>query len=448
MTSEISTKKAKKPLSDAEIRATRPGEKVKRLADGTVRGLYLEVRPNGGKSWVLRWERQGKANSIGLGPYPERTLAEARRVAMEKRRLLLDGLDPAEEKRRERQAARKESEVERATFEAIALEWYKGMLPTWRPRHSETVRQRLNDYLLPRLGSLPVAEVTPPILLEALQPLVNTGRLDVAHKTKIIAGQILRYAMARGLVLFDASASLRGALPPKPRSNRHAHVLAPKDVAGLMRAIYSYQGDYVTIVALRLTPLLLLRPGELRSILWKEVDLDAAELRLESDPTELDLRKDGRKLHKGLVVPLPTQAVELLRSLKPLTGHCKFVFPSARTRHGGKYERPMSENTVAAALAALGYAGRQTPHGFRHMASTWLNEQGWPADAVERQLSHEPKDSVRATYNQAQLLPVRREMLQAWADYLERVQVPQHYATLCNVVQCPPKTVPWCLESC
>ncbi|WP_027193085.1 tyrosine-type recombinase/integrase [Megalodesulfovibrio gigas] len=416
------TTKAKKPLTDKEIRAAKPGEKVKRLPDGTVRGLYLEIRPAGGKSWVLRWEKSGKANSIGIGPYPDRTLADARALALEHRRLLLDGLDPAGEKRKEREAARHEAELERATFGAVAGEWFTGMEPTWSPRHAATVRQRLDHYLLPPLGSLPIAEVTPPVLLDALQPMVKAGHLDTAAKTKIIAGQVLRFAMARGLTAFDAAASLRGALPAKSRAHHHAHMTHPKEIGGLMRAIYAYGGDFVTIVALRLMPLLLLRPGELRSLLWREVDLDAAELRLDHAPAELDARKDGRKLHKCLIVPLPTQAVELLRSLQPLTGHCKFVFPSARTRHGGKCERPMSENALAAALAAMGYAGRQTPHGFRHMASTWMNEQGWPADAIERQLSHEPRDAVRGTYNLSQLLPVRRQMLQAWADYLDALR--------------------------
>jgi len=253
-----------------------------------------------------------------------------------------------------------------------------------------------------------VRDILAPELLATIRRIESRGAIETAHRTLQNCGQVFRYAVASGYADRDISGDLRGAIPPT-KEKHHASVTDPKDVAALLRTIESYAGSFVTMCALRLAPMTFVRPGELRHAEWGEIDLDKAEWRIPAEKMKM------REQH---IVPLSRQAVAILRELHPLTGAGKYVFPSVRTQ-----ARPMSENTVNAALRRLGYAkDEMTGHGFRSMASTLLNEMGWNRDAIERQLAHAERNSIRAAYNFAEFLPERRKMMQAWADYLDKLR--------------------------
>jgi integrase len=261
--------------------------------------------------------------------------------------------------------------------------------------------------VFPWLGKRHINEITAPELLTVLRRVENRGALETAHRINQICGQVFRYAIATGRAERDISADLKGALPPT-RVKHHASITEPKQVGELMRAINSYSGSFTTAIALKLSAILFVRPGELRQAEWSEIDFENKEWRIPAEKMKM------RELH---IVPLCKQAISLLEELRPLTGRAKYLFPSVRTD-----TRPMSNNTINASLRRLGYTKEQmTAHGFRSMASTILNEQGWNRDAIERQLAHSEKDGVRAAYNYAQYLPERKKMMQAWADYLDGI---------------------------
>lgn len=390
------------PLTDRKIQGAKPQDKIFKLADGG--GLYLEITPNGGKWWRLKYRHGGKEKRISLGVYPEVSLKEARDRREVARRLIAEGVDPSQA----RQSHKAHAAADTVTFEKTARDWYEKFRPGWRDTHSRIVIQRLEHNIFPVFGARPVNDIQPPELLRAIRMIENRGAVETARRVLGICGQIFRYAVASGLADRDPSADLKGALPPC-RAKHFASVTDPKDVAGLLRAIDGYTGSYVVLCALKLAPLLFVRPGELRHAEWTEINLDEAEWRIPGHKM---------KMSEAHIVPLPRQVTAILRELHTLTGEDKYVFPSIRTP-----ARPMSENTVNAALRRLGYAkDEMTGHGFRSMASTILNEQGWPSDAIERQLAHRPRNKVRAAYNHAQHLDVRRKMMQAWADYLDALR--------------------------
>lgn len=390
-------------LTDAAVRNAKATDKTLRLKDE--RGLYLEVSPKGGKWWRLRYWLASKENRLSLGVYPDVSLKEARERRDEARRLIAKGIDPS--------AARKEEKAEVAaealTFEHVAREWYERFKPKWSPSHSLDVIQRLEKNVFPSLGPRPIRDITAPELLAAVRLIEGRGAIESARRVLQMCGQIFRYAIATGQADRDIAADLRGALPPA-REKHHASITDPKGVAQLLRAIDGYQGSFVAHCALRIAPLVFARPGELRHAEWSEIDFDKAEWRIPAEKMKM------REQH---IVPLSRQAVAILRELQPLTGAGRYVFPSIRTS-----ARPMSENTVLAALRRMGYTkDEMTGHGFRSMASTLLNEQGWNRDAIERQLAHGERNAVRAAYNFAEFLPERRRMMQAWADYLDKLKV-------------------------
>lgn len=401
------------PLTDLEIRNAKPREKAYKLFDGG--GLYVEVAPAGGKWWRLKYRHCGKEKRMSLGTYPETPLASTKRdgrvikgardKASEARLLLADGLDPSEH--RKAAEARKVA-IESDSFEAVGREWFAKNKPRWVVDHADKIIARLERDLFPWIGKKPIAEVTAPELLQCLRRIEARGSLDTAHRAKQDASAILRYAIATGRAQRDPAQDLRGALPPA-KGGHFATITDPQAVGALLRAVDGYSGDMITRSALRLMPLVFVRPGELRHAEWAEFDLDAAEWRIPG------VRMKMRETH---IVPLSVQAVEILRELEPLTGSGRLLFPSTRAK-----TRPMSENTVNAALRRMGYGSDEmTGHGFRAMASTLLNEQGWKPDAIERQLAHAERNKVRASYNHAQFLPERRKMMQAWADYLDMLK--------------------------
>lgn len=390
-------------LTDAAARNAKPGAKAVRLFDA--KGLYLEISPSGGKWWRLKYRVAGKEKRLSLGVYPEIKLGAARAKRDAARELLDRGVDPGERRKIDK-ALRVEGTAN--SLEAVAREWYAKYSPGWASSHSSKVLRRLELDVFPWVGSRPIAEIEPAEILATLRRVEGRGAIETAHRALQNVSQVFRYAVATGRAKSDPTRDLRGALPPA-NVRHHPTITEPKAIGALLRSIDGYAGAPVTKAALYLAPLTFVRPGELRRAEWPEFDLDGAEWRI---PAE------RMKMRAPHIVPLSTQAVTILRELEPLTGQGRYVFPGARS-----IRRPMSENTVNAALRNLGYTKEQmTGHGFRSMASTLLNEQGWNRDAIERQLAHAERDEIRAAYNYAEHLPERRKMMQAWADYLERLQ--------------------------
>jgi integrase len=386
-------------LTGIEIRSAKAAEKAIKLFDSG--GLYLLVNPNGSRWWRLKYRYGGKERGISLGVYPEISLKRARAKRDEARRLVAEGVDPSAERKASKLALHE-------TFRGIADEWLDLQAKTLAPVTFNKARWMLTEFVYPRLGARPINEITPPDLLAALRAVEARGKRETAHRTKQRVGQILRYAIATGRAERDISADLRGALAPVITKN-HAAITEPKAIGQLLRAIDGYSGQPVTHAALKLAPLVFVRPGELRQAEWTEIDLEGGEWRIPAHRMKL------RELH---IVPLSRQAIEILVGLRPLTGSDRYVFPSLRTS-----DRPMSENTINAALRRLGYSNEEmTGHGFRAMASTCLNEQGWHPDVIELQLAHAERNKVRAAYNRATRLAERRKMMQAWSDYLDRLR--------------------------
>ena len=387
------------PLSDAAVRNAKAREKTYRIADA--KGMYLEVTPAGGKYWRLKYRFDGKEKRIAFGVYPDVSLAQARERCGEARKHLANGVDPGVLKQVGKAATEN-------SFEAVAREWHVKFSPGWVAHHAEKLIRRLEREVFPWLGARPIGEINAPELLAVLRRIEARGALDTAHRVHQNCGKIFRYAVATGRAQRDPSGDLRGAIPPA-QEHHHPTITEPKRVGELLRAIAGYSGSYITRGALQLAPLVFVRPGELRKAEWSEFDLDEAEWRIPAHKMKM------KAVH---IVPLSAQAELILRELHTLTGAGRYVFTGARGN-----DRHMSENTVNAGLRRLGYAvGDMTGHGFRSMASTLLNEQGWNRDAIGRQLAHGERDDIRAAYNYAEHLPERRKMMQAWADYLDKLK--------------------------
>ena len=387
------------PLTDVAVRNAKPGPKTVRLRDE--RGLYLEISPKGGKWWRFRYMLKGKANMLSLGVYPDISLKDARIRRDEARKLLANGIDPGQVRKAQKAEAIEDSN----TFEKVAREWFAKFRLTWTASHGDRIMRRFEKDIFPWIGARPIKEILAPELLTTVRRIEARGAIETAHRALQNCGQVFRYAVASGFADCDISGDLRGAIPPS-KEKHHASVTDPKEVATLLRTIETYQGSFITMCALRLAPLTFVRPGELRHAEWEEINLDTSEWRIPAAKMKM------RQQH---IVPLAKQAVCILRDLHPLTGSGRYLFHSVRTA-----ARPMSENTVNGALRRLGYSKEEmTGHGFRSMASTLLNEMGWNRDAIERQLAHAERNSIRAAYNFAEFLPERRKMMQGWADYLE-----------------------------
>ena len=399
------------PLTDIQARNAKPADKEYKLSDGG--GLYLLVTPTGGKLWNLKYRYNDKEKRLSLGSYPIISLSDARKLRDDAKKLLANGVDPGDEKKA-RKAAKAESCAN--SFEAIAREWCNKFFPNLSKSNTDKIKARLENDLFPWIGSRPISEITPPELLSVLRRIESRGAVDTAHRVRQNCGQIFRYAIATGRADRDISADLRGALPP-PKKSHFAAMVDPKEVATLLRAFEGYSGTFPVKCALKLAPLVFLRPGELRHAEWQEFDLEAAEWNVPIEKMKLIKRiKEARKGEKHLV-PLSRQAVEILKELQPLTGRSRYVFPSSRT-----LSRPMSENTVNAALRRMGFDTKEemTGHGFRAMARTILDEVlQFRPDIIECQLAHKVKDANGRAYNRTSFLPDRRKMMQTWSDYLD-----------------------------
>lgn len=390
------------PLTDTKIRTIKPTENPQKLFDGG--GLFLLVTPTGGKLWRFKYRFGGIEKLLSLGTYPQTSLAEARQKRDQASALMANGINPSDTKKAQKASCTQETE----TFEIIAREWYAKFSPSWAASHGNKIIRRLELYVFPWLGARPIKSIAASELLTALRRIEAKGTLETAHRTQQNCGQVFRYAVATGRAERDPSGDLRGAIPPA--SGKHmATITDPKEIAGLLRSIDDYRGSIVTRCALQFAPLVFVRPGELRQAEWSEFNLETVEWRIPAEKMKAGV------LH---IVPLSKQALDVLQEIHPLTGHERYVFPSPRTG-----SRPMSSNGILSALRRMGYAKEEmSGHGFRSMASTLLNEQGWNRDAIERQLAHGERNSVRGAYNYAEYLPERRKMMQAWADYLEGIK--------------------------
>ena len=411
------------PLTDTAIKNAKPGDKPIKLSDE--KGLFLLVTPNGGKWWRFKYRFGGKEKLLSLGTYPQTGLKEARARRDEARAMIASGTDPAELRKTEKvtlseaaQEREKAAELERliqsgdplpGSFRAVAIEWASKRLADKTPKHRQKVTNQLERYAFPFIGDLQASEVTAAAVLDALRRLEERGILETMRKVKQHIGGVMRYAVITGRAAHDPTTALTGALTPVPEAKHHAAPTEPKDVARLLRIMAGYTGSPVTCCALTLAPLLFCRPGELRSMEWAHVDLDAGEWRYTAS------KKDREQ-----IVPLARQAVEALRALQPLTGGGKYVFPGARSD-----TRTMSENTVNYALKRLGIDTRNelTGHGFRAMARTMLEEvHGFRPEVVELQINHKVSDPLGRAYNRTKHLTERKRMMQVWADYLDELR--------------------------
>jgi integrase len=386
------------PLTAIAIRNAKPGPKPVRLYDSG--GLYLEISPAGGRWWRFAYRFGGKRKLISLGVFQDIPLTVARERRDAVRRLLADGKDPGAKRK-----ADKREVVNRAVnnFEAVAREWYKRQAHIWAPSHASDVLRRLEYNLFPEIGAMPIADLTAPALLSALRKVEYRGAHDLAHRVLQVSGQIFRYGIATGRCERDLSTDLRGALAP--HKGKHQATITPEELPDLLRAIdgYAELGDRLTSLALRLLALTFVRTGELIGAQWKEFDLDSAVWII---PAE------RMKMKTEHVVPLSRQAVEILRGIHATGGGSRYVFS------GRNLDKPISNNTMLFALYRLGYKGKMTGHGFRSVASTMLNETGFRADVIERQLAHGERNAIRGAYNRAEYLSERKAMMQQWADML------------------------------
>ncbi len=392
------------PLTDTAIRKAKPADKPQRLPDGG--GLYLELSPAGGKWWRLKYRFDGKEKRISLGTYPDTSLASARDKRDAARKLLAAGVDPGEHRKAEKAAG---DDKAANSFEVVAREWLGKQSPTWAASHGDKIAARLERDLFPWIGRRPIADITAKDLLATINRIADRGAIETAHRALQNCGQVFRYAIVTGRADRNPATDLRGALPPVKPSH-HAAILEPAAIGGLLRAIDGYKGGFVTKCALRLAPLVFVRPGELRQAEWAEIDLDAAEWNIPADKM---------KTGEPHLVPLAPQAVAILRDLYALTGRGRYVFPSVRTA-----SRPMSDNAVLSALRRMGFAkDEMTGHGFRAMARTVLDEVlHFRPDYIEHQLAHAVRDPNGRAYNRTAHLAERRKMMAAWADYLDALR--------------------------
>lgn len=392
-------------LSDTKLRALKPRANAYRIAD--TNGLCVEVRPTGSKAWRYRFRHSGKASIITLGEYPAMSLSEARAERDKARALVKRGANPAHVAKAER-AIRQEKAGN--TFASVALEFIAKREKEGMGAGSVERGRRLIEKDLASIATLPIADVTAPVLLAALRRMEQRGIVESAHRARGLAGQIFRYAIATGRAERNPAADLIGALE-RPQTQHFASIILPSKIGELLRAIHSYQGSPVTVASLKLAPLVFVRPGELRNAEWSEIDLSKGVW---------DIPAEKTKMRQPHLVPLSDQAVAILRELNALTGHGKYVFPSVRS-----VRRSMSENTINAALRYMGFdSDTMTGHGFRAMARTVLDEElGFPIDHIEHQLAHAVKDANGRAYNRTTHLPARRKMMQAWADYLDGLRV-------------------------
>ena len=389
------------PLTDTAVRRAKVSEKPYKLFDSG--GLFLLVSPSGGKWWRFKYRFAGKEKLLSLGTYPDISLKDARERRDQERKKLVNHIDPSINRKAIRAAW---ADNQANSFEVIALEWIEKKSAVWATSNTKKIKGQLELNIFPWLGDHPVANITPPELLAILRRVEARGAVHSAHKIVQTCGQIFRYAIATGRATRDPAADLRGALS-SAKGKHFAAVTDPKAIGSLLRALYDYQGGVVTRCALRLAPLVFVRPGELRNAEWAEIDWETASWNIPAA---------RMKMKEPHLVPLSRQVIEILQELHPLTGRGRYLFPSPRTN-----QRPMSDNAILSALRRMGIGKEEmTGHGFRAMARTVLDEVlHVRPDYIEHQLAHAVRDPNGRAYNRTAHLPERRKMMQDWADYLD-----------------------------
>lgn len=391
------------PLTDTKLRTVKPQDKPYKITDE--KSLYLLVDVCGGKWWRFDYRFGGKRKTLSMGVYPDVGLKEAREKRDEARKLVAAGVDPAETRKIQKAAS-----AERAanSFQVVALEWFRKQSPGWAKSHAAKILGRLEKDLFPWLGSRPIADIKAPELLACLRRIEQRGAVDTAHRALQNAGQVFRYAIATGRTEHNIAADLTGALAPA-KPGHFAAITDPAKVGELLCKIDAVQAGFIVKCALRLAPLVFVRPGELRTARWSDINLNEAEWRYFVTKTKTD--------HS---VPLSKQALAILEELRPLTGDCEYVFPGARN-----LKQPMSGGAIGMALRRAGYSTREehTGHGFRAMARTILHEElECDRDVIEHQLAHRVPDSLGEAYNRTKFIKQRRAMMQRWADYLDQLK--------------------------
>ncbi|ENL7652166.1 tyrosine-type recombinase/integrase [Enterobacter cloacae] len=386
------------PLTDLEIRRSKPREKPYTLNDGS--GLSLLIEPNGSKGWRFRYRFDGKPKMLSLGTYPLVSLTDARQKRDEAKKLVVSGINPSDVRKRDKQE--RQNEIGN-TFEAIAREWYEKRTDRWSAGYAEEMMKTFETDVFPFIGGRPIAKIKPMELMGVLSRLDERGATEKLRKVRQRCGEVWRYAIVTGRAEYNPAPDLVSAFVPHKKE--HYAFLKHEELPEFFRTLNTYSGSIVVKLAMRLQVLTGLRPGELRQGEWAEIDF---EKRLWEVPPS---RMKKRRPH---CVPLSAQAIAILEQLKPITGHYQFIFPG-RIHHS----KPMSEMAMNVLIRRIGYAGRVTGHGFRHTMSTILHEQGYNTAWIETQLAHVDKNSIRGTYNHAQYLDGRREMLQWYADYMD-----------------------------
>jgi integrase len=391
-------------LTETAVKAVKPAEKARKIYDE--RGLFLFVPPTGARLWRMKYKVGGREKLLALGEWPHTSLKRARERRDEVRRLLADGVDPAAKKRAERQAIAD-------TFSALAKEYLDTKRSSLSQKTLSKAEGLLDDWLNKHVGKIPVRQLTAADVLAACRRIEAKGKYETAHRARALASRVMRYGVITGRADRDPCADLRGALTPVKTKN-HAAITDPPKVGELLRAIDGYQGQPSAAFALKLAPYVFARPGELRAAAWGEFELDCEQPVWRIPATRM-------KMGEQHIIPLARQVVAILKQLQLITGDGSLLFPSLRSK-----KRPISNNTINAALRRIGFSHEQhTGHGFRSTASTLLNEQGWNPDLIELQLAHAERNKVRSAYNRAERLSERRTMMQAWADYLDALKAGQ-----------------------
>jgi integrase len=385
-------------LSDKKIKSLTPKEKAYKVADGN--GMYLLVKPNGTKLWHLKYRSDGKENIYSIGVYPEISLSAARDKRYEIRKLIKEGINPNKAKKEEEL---KNESIEKDNFGSIALEWHSKNLNKWTEEHAKKLKGWIENEIIPVIGSIQISEVKSPDILQVVKAIEERGALDVARRVLSICSQVLRYAMPLGKCNYDVTVGINKTLEVRKRENFKC--IPIEDFPELLRKIENHKCGILTKFGLKLVSLTFVRSSELREAKWSEINFDKAEWRI---PAE---RMKMKELH---IVPLSKQALSIFKEIKSLGLSNEYILPSVNNPR-----KFMSENTLLYALYDMGYHNKMTVHGFRQIASTILNENGFRADVIERQLSHAERDNVRRAYNHAQYLSERREMMQWWGDYIE-----------------------------
>jgi len=390
-------------LTDTKLRSLKPTERPQRFFDGD--GLYIEIRPNGGKWWRFKYRYEGKEKLLSFGTYPDVPIALARKRRAEARQLVAAGTDPSAARQEAKQAKQRDA---LSTVEAVSRAWLAHRASGWTPGTLEAITASLENHVFPTLGTRPIREIAARDIKHVVQAIDKVGAGETAGRVFQRLRSIYRYALSEDLVEADPTYPLKPAEIFKPRSVNHRLALAEADMPAFFRKLDAYEGDPSTKAALELLILTAVRPGELRGARWKEIDEARSLWRI---PAE------RMKMATEHVVPLSTRALAILKHVRALSTRQELVFPSPF--YPGK---PLSDGTLNSALARLGYKGVATAHGFRTLFSTCANESGWNSDVIEKQLSHEERDGVRGAYNRAQWLAERTKLMQWWADHLDKLR--------------------------